>query len=155
MWIDNINMGEVLERFIKAQDLYGTYETALQEMKDGQKRSHWIWFIFPQLKGFGHSYNSRYYSIDGMEEAKAYLTHPVLGKRLKEITAVLLTHTDEDVVEMMGSHIDAIKLRSSMTLFDAVSPNDVFGEALDAFFDGRRDGRTVGKIRGNRGFDTP
>lgn len=140
-------MEEGLERFIKAQDSYNTYETALQEMKDGQKRSHWIWFVFPQLKGFGHSYNSRYYGIDDAEEAKSYLNHPVLGKRLREITTVLLTHTDEEVVTLMGSCIDAIKLRSCMTLFDTISPNDVFAQVLDAFFDGKRDGKTLAKFQ--------
>lgn len=139
-------MEEGLERFIEAQDSYGTYETALHEMKNGQKRSHWIWYIFPQLKGFGHSYNSRFYGIDDVEEAKAYLNHSVLGKRLKEITSVLLTHTDEDVVTLMGSYIDAIKLRSCMTLFDAVSPNDIFGQVLDVFYEGKRDNKTLSKI---------
>lgn len=139
-------MKEGLERFIEAQDSYGTYETALQEMKNGQKRSHWIWYIFPQLKGFGHSYNANYYGIDDVEEAKAYLNHSVLGKRLKEITSVLLTHTDEDVVTLMGSYIDAIKLRSCMTLFDAVSPNDIFGQVLDVFYEGKRDNKTLSKI---------
>lgn len=143
-------MEEGLERFVKAQDSYDTYETALQEMKAGQKRSHWIWYIFPQLKGFGHSYNSRYYGIDDVEEAKSYLNHPVLGKRLREITTVLLSHTDEDVVTLMGSYIDAIKLRSCMTLFDVISPNDIFAQVLDAFFDGKRDGKTLTKI----GIDT-
>lgn len=139
-----------LERFVKAQETYDTYDTALQEMKNGQKRSHWIWFIFPQLKGFGHSYNSSYYGIDDLEEARSYFNHPVLGNRLREITTVLLFHTDEDVVTLMGSYIDAIKLRSSMTLFDAISPNDIFAQVLDAFFDGERDGKTLTKI----GIDT-
>lgn len=139
-------MEEGLERFIEAQGSYSTYENALQEMKNGQKRSHWIWYIFPQLKGFGRSWNSEYYGINGVEEAKAYLAHPVLGKRLREITSVLLTHTDENVRTLMGSHIDAIKLRSSMTLFDAISPNDVFGQVIDAFLNGKRDGKTLDKI---------
>lgn len=139
-------MEEGLNRFIEAQDSYDTYETALQEMKDGQKRNHWIWFIFPQLKGFGHSYNSSYYGIDDLEEAKSYLDHPVLGKRLREITTVLLSHTYEDVVTLMGSYIDAIKLRSCMTLFDAISPNDMFAQVLDAFFESKRDKKTLSKI---------
>ncbi len=139
-------MNDLLDRFIEAQDAYGTYCRALQEVKAGQKRSHWIWYIFPQLKGFGHSYNSQYYGIDDIEEAKAYLGHPVLGKRLREITKVLLTHADEEAVMLMGSHIDAIKLRSSMTLFDVVSPNDVFDKVLEAFFDGRKDKRTLAKL---------
>lgn len=139
-------MEEGLERFIEAQNSYGTYETALQEMNNGQKRSHWIWYVFPQLKGFGHSYNSEYYGLDDLDEAKDYLKHPVLGKRLREITTVLLDHTDEDAVTLMGSHIDAIKLRSCMTLFDAVSPNDIFGQVLDVFYEGKRDNKTLSKI---------
>lgn len=135
-----------LERFIEAQNSYNTYKTALHEMQNGQKRSHWIWFIFPQLKGFGHSYNSHYYGIDDEEETKAYLNHPVLGKRLRKITSVLLSHKDEDIVTLMGSYIDAIKLRSSMTLFDAISPNDIFAQVLDAFFDDKRDDKTLAKI---------
>lgn len=140
-------MEEGLERFIEAQNSYGTFEAALQEMMDGQKRSHWIWYVFPQLKGFGHSYNSSYYGIDDVEEAKAYLKHPVLGKRLREITSVLLTHTDEDVVTLMGSYIDAIKLRSCMTLFDVISPNDIFAKVLYAFFESKRDDKTLAKIQ--------
>lgn len=135
-----------LERFIEAQDSYGTYEIALREMQDGQKRSHWIWYIFPQLKGFGRSENSQYYGIEGVEEAKAYLDHPILGKRLREISAVLLNYTDEDAVTLMGSYIDAKKLRSSMTLFDVLSPKDVFAKVLDTFFEGKRDRRTLAKL---------
>lgn len=135
-----------MNRFIEAQDAFGSYEIALQEMKNGQKQSHWIWYIFPQLKGFGHSYNSRYYGINDVEEAKAYLSHPMLGKRLREITTVLLSHTDEDVVTLMGSHIDAVKLRSCMTLFDAISPNDVFAQVLETFFEGKKDGKTLAKL---------
>lgn len=115
-------------------------------LKAGQKHSHWIWYIFPQQKGFGHSYNSEHYGLDGLEEAKEYLGHLVLGKRLREITTVLLDHTDEDSVTLMDSHIDAIKLRSSMTLFDAIASDDVFNQVLCVFFDGRRDNRTLAKI---------
>lgn len=143
-------MEEELNRFIEAQNAYGTYDRALQEMKTGQKCSHWIWYIFPQLKGFGYSYNSEYYGLDDVEEARTYLKHPVLGKRLRDITTVLLDHTDEDVITLMGSHIDAIKLRSCMTLFDAISPDDVFNDILYAFFDGRRDNRTLAKIGNDR-----
>lgn len=139
-------MKEELERFIEAQDTFGTYDRALKEMKAGQKRSHWIWYVFPQLKGFGYSYNSEYYGLDDINEAKAYLNHPILGKRLREITTVLLDHTDEDAETLMGSNIDAIKLRSCMTLFDAISPDDVFNEVLYAFFDGKRDNLTLAKL---------
>ena len=121
-----------LDRFLTAQG--SSYEMALREMKSGAKRSHWIWNIFPQQKGLGRSWNSEYYGLDGVEEAKAYLEHPVLGARLREISQVLLEHKDTDVRHLMGSGIDALKLKSSMTLFDSVSPHDVFEKVLAAFF---------------------
>ena len=131
-------MGEYnLERFITAQESsYAGYQTALSEMKNGRKVSHWIWYIFPQEKGLGHSYNSQFYGLDGVEEARAYLEHPVLGARLREITGVLLAHRDKNdsINEIMGSGIDVRKLRSCMKLFNQVAPNDIFQEVLDAFF---------------------
>ncbi len=136
-----------LERFVKMQEY--DYATALNEMKCGHKESHWIWYIFPQLRGFGHSINSWIYGIADIEEAKAYLEHPVLGQRLREITAAILPHQAEDVYQIMGSHVDGLKLFSSMTLFDAISPNDVFAQVLTTFFNGKRDNRTLNKIKGN------
>jgi uncharacterized protein (DUF1810 family) len=133
-----------LQRFIDAQDHY--YDTALNEMKAGKKQSHWIWFIFPQLSGLGKSYSSQQYGIEGAEEAKAYLAHPVLGTRLKEITAVVLDHSDKDINSIMGARIDAKKFKSSMTLFDAVCPNEIFAKALDTFFSGRRDSNTLKRL---------
>ena len=130
-----------LDRFVAAQS--HDYETALSEMKSGQKLNHWIWYVFPQLRGLGHSNYSWIYGLADEEEAKAYIAHPVLGHRLREITEVLLTHTDEDAQALMGSPIDAVKLRSSMTLFSAVSPNDIFQKVLDAFFAGKGDARTL------------
>lgn len=130
-----------LDRFVAAQS--HDYDAALQEMKSGQKLSHWIWYVLPQLRGLGRSNFSWIYGLADEEEAKAYLAHPVLGKRLREITNVLLTHTDKDAETLMGSPIDAVKLRSSMTLFNAVSPNDIFQKVLDAFFDGKGDARTL------------
>lgn len=134
-----------LNRFIEAQDSpHDGYETALSEMTKGEKRNHWIWWIFPQIAGLGHSGNSRFYAISGKEEAMAYLDHPVLGSRLREITAAVMSHADDRIaVELMGWEIDAMKLKSSMTLFDLVSPNDIFAEVLDAYFDGERCGRTL------------
>ena len=124
-----------LERFVTAQDTYDSYNTALQEIKSGAKRSHWIWYIFPQQKGLGHSYNSEFYGLDGEEEAKAYLNHPVLGMRLREITKALLIHKgSRTVFQLMGSRIDVLKLKSSMMLFDKVSPNDVFATVIEEFF---------------------
>ncbi len=145
----NINTGDPfnLERFVKMQEY--DYAAALNEMRRGHKESHWIWYIFPQLRGFGHSSNSWIYGIADLEEAKAYLEHPVLGQRLREITAAILPHHGEYVYQIMGSHIDGMKLFSSMTLFDAVSQNDVFAQVLTTFFNGKRDNRTLNKIKGN------
>ena len=134
-----------LQRFLDMQQ--SDYATALQEMKDGEKRSHWIWYIFPQLRGLGHSSNSWIYGLADVEEAKAYLSHPVLRARLREVTQAVLAHHGKDIVAVMGSSIDAHKLRSSMTLFDAVSPNDVFRDVLNAFYDGKEDKRSLGSIR--------
>lgn len=125
-----------LNRFCEALDF--AYELALGEMRAGHKRSHWIWYVFPQVKGLGRSYNARYYALDGVEEARQFLNDEELGGRLREITEVVLEHRDIDVEDLMNGEIDAIKLRSSMTLFDLVSPNDIFAQVLDAFFDGNR-----------------
>ena len=132
---------EGIERFLDGQR-FG-YETALAEMKRGEKRNHWIWYIFPQVKGLGHSPNAQYYGIKDLEEAKAYLQHPVLGQRLREITAEVLKHSGSDIETIMGSRIDAMKFRSSMTLFDLASPDDIFKKALATFFDGMADKRTL------------
>lgn len=125
-----------LNRFCEALDF--AYELALGEMRAGRKRSHWIWYVFLQVKGLGRSYNARYYALDGVEEARQFLNDEELGGRLREITEVVLEHRDIDVEDLMNGEIDAIKLRSSMTLFDLVSPNDIFAQVLDAFFDGNR-----------------
>lgn len=134
-----------LNRFIEAQDSpYDGYETALSEMTKGEKRNHWIWWIFPQIAGLGHSGNSRFYAISCKEEAREYLEHPVLGSRLREITEVVMSHADDRIaVELMGWEIDAMKLKSSMTLFDQVSPNGIFADVLDAYFEGERCSRTL------------
>ena len=132
-----------LERFLQAQDGFDTYNQALREMRAGRKTSHWMWFIFPQVKGLGRSDVSVRYAIRSREEAEAYLADTTLGKRLREITAVVLSHRGEDIQMIMGGRIDAMKFRSSMTLFDAVSPSDIFAEALEAFFSGKRDPRTL------------
>lgn len=124
-----------LERFVKAQ--HDTYETAFSEIRQGCKRTHWIWYIFPQLVGLGHSSNARYYGIRNRAEAEAYLNHPVLGSRLRRISERLLTVEGRTAREILGN-LDAMKVRSSMTLFDAVSPNDIFGLVLDKFYGGQR-----------------
>ena len=129
-----------LERFVKAQEL--SYEQALQEIQDGMKRSHWIWYIFPQLAVLGHSWNAKHYGISCYDEAEAYLNHPVLGERLRTITNALLVHRDKSALDILGS-IDAIKVRSCMTLFDAVSSDNLFQQVLDVFYEGNPDKKTL------------
>lgn len=129
-----------LQRFLDAQN--EDYRLALSEIRQGVKRSHWIWYIFPQIKGLGFSYNSEYYGISSLQEAKDYLNHELLGKRLIEITASLLLHRGKNIEQIMGT-IDAVKLKSSMTLFDVVQPGSVFGEVLDEFYSGERCRRTL------------
>lgn len=128
-----------ITRFIDAQDSkWDGYATALSEIKDGRKVSHWIWYIFPQLRGLGHSRMSHYYGIADRQEAEDYLNHPVLGTRLREISEALLTHTDKSAESILGS-IDALKVKSCMTLFDCISPDDIFSEVLDSFYNRKRD----------------
>ena len=110
------------------------YKIALDEIRSGKKRSHWIWFIFPQIKGLGHSHNSQYYGIQPFDEAKAFLEYSLLGTNLREITKTLLTHRNKPISSIL-SPIDAVKLQSSMTLFDFVSPNNIFSEVLQVFCD--------------------
>lgn len=133
-----------LQRFIEAQN--DSYDQALKEIRNGRKLTHWIWYIFPQMKGLGFSYNSEYYGITSLQEAKDYLENELLRKRLFEITESLLMHKGKDIESIMGD-IDALKLKSSMTLFDAVQPDDIFGEVLDEFYGGERCRRTLEKIR--------
>ena len=129
-----------IERFLKAQE--NDYETALAEIRAGRKRSHWIWYIFPQLEGLGHSMTAEYYGISGMEEAKEYLAHPVLRQRLVKISRALLELPTNDAYAVMGSP-DNLKLRSSMTLFALADPScTVFQQVLDKFFAGRMDEKT-------------
>ncbi len=143
MIMENIeNIG--LQRFIEAQN--DSYVQALKEIRNGRKLTHWIWYIFPQIKGLGFSYNSEYYGITSLQEARDYLKNELLRKRLFEITESLLMHKGKDIESIMGD-IDALKLKSSMTLFDAVQPGSVFGEVLDEFYGGERCRRTLEKIR--------
>ncbi len=138
-----------LQRFLDAQSR--DYAQALREIKDGLKQSHWIWYIFPQPKGFGHSYNSEYYGLDGMEEARAYYGHPVLRERLIEITQALLEHKDKPAVAIL-SPIDARKVKSCMTLFWLLSGNMLFKSVLNAFYEGRMD-KKVAKLFGISNLD--
>jgi len=129
----------VLERFVTAQDEGGTYERAVAELRAGRKRSHWMWFVFPQIAGLGQSPISQFFAIASLEEARDYLRHPVLGPRLKACARILAEHEDADAESVLGS-IDALKLRSSMTLFlRADSSDPLFQAVLDRYFDGRAD----------------
>ncbi len=129
-----------LERFVDAQAQM--YTTALNEIRAGKKMSHWMWFIFPQLKALGYSPTAQYYGIADIDEAKAYLAHPTLRARLIEISEALLALDNSDPYSVMG-YPDDLKLCSSMTLFEAVDPSiTVFAQVLDKFYDGERDDMT-------------
>ena len=134
-----------LDRFIDAQA--GAYETALLEIRQGAKRSHWMWFIFPQIAGLGHSAMARRYAIANRAEAEAYLAHPVLGDRLREITQALQTLPDANPERVFGA-IDAMKLRSSLTLFACTDqdPDSLFRQALDRWFAGDQDDATLKRL---------
>ncbi|SDE67850.1 DUF1810 domain-containing protein [Limimaricola pyoseonensis] len=126
-----------LERFVEAQR--ATYHEALAEIRAGRKRSHWMWFVWPQLQGLGHSPMAQRFGLDGAAEARAYLDHPVLGPRLVEISRAMLAHRDRAPEDVLGG-IDAMKLRSSATLFSTLPGADpVFAEILDAFYEGPDD----------------
>lgn len=132
-----------IQRFIKAQaQPYSGYQQALSEIQRGQKRGHWIWYIFPQMKGLGYSHMSEYYGISGLKEAQDYMEDEVLSIRLREITNALLSHKDKTSEAILG-YVDDLKVRSCMTLFDAVCPNDIFGEVLNQFYGGERCQRTL------------
>ena len=134
-------MGFDLDRFKKAQE--EDYPYALQEIKTGRKRSHWIWYIFPQLKGLGFSSMSEYYGIDGRAEAQAYIADSVLRERLVEISEALLALESNNPTQVMG-YPDDLKLKSSMTLFAEVAPDiPVFAQILEKFFAGEKDSRTL------------
>ena len=129
-----------LERFKTAQDSYDTYNTALQEIKDGYKQSHWMWYVFPQIEGLGYSSISKKYSIKSLLEAMAYFRHETLGTRLYETMKVLPVFGNAE--DIFGK-IDAMKLRSCLTLFDLVSPNDIFEEFLGNYFNKERCEKTL------------
>lgn len=130
-----------LERFVKAQEQ--TYEQALQEIRNGRKQGDWIWYIFPQVKGLGHSDMSDYYGIGSWGEAYLYPLHSVLDERLREITEALLAHEKGKHIEEIFTPHDAMKVRSSMTLFDQVCPNNVFRQVLEKYYDGEEDQLTL------------
>ena len=131
-----------LQRFLDAQG-GGSYDAALGELRAGRKRGHWIWYVLPQLRGLGASPTSQRYGIAGLGEARAYLAHPVLGERLRECAAVLAGLPGDDPVEVLGS-VDALKVRSSMTLFSRAAPGEpVFREVLERFYGGTEDPLTL------------
>ena len=133
-----------LERFVDAQ--IGVYDTALAELRAGHKRTHWMWFIFPQIEGLGHSAMAQRYAIRSGDEAAAYLAHPVLGPRLRACAAAVASHHDRGVDEIFG-HPDNLKFHSSMTLFADVAPHEaIFQTCLDQFFDGRADPATIDRL---------
>ena len=129
-----------LERFVEAQE--GVYARALAELRAGRKQSHWMWFVFPQIAGLGRSETSRRYAIGSLEEARAYLAHPVLSERLRRCTRTLLAAKAQTAEEIFGS-VDARKLQSSMTLFHRADRDDpLFREVLDRWFNGEPDPAT-------------
>ena len=136
-----------LQRFVAAQDSRGTYEQALAELRAGRKTSHWMWFVFPQIAGLGYSGMSQIYAVKSLDEARAYLAHPVLGARLRECVEAVLAHAPHRSAEDIFGDIDAMKLRSSATLFLRADPEaTVFARVLDAFFDGVADRETDSRL---------
>jgi uncharacterized protein (DUF1810 family) len=135
-----------LQRFVAAQDAGGTYQRAAAELRNGRKASHWMWFVFPQIAGLGYSPASQTYAISGLEEARAYLAHPVLGARLIECAGILAGLAGRTPEQVLGE-VDALKLRSSMTLFLHAAPGEpVFRQVLDQYFDGVPDPATEQRI---------
>jgi uncharacterized protein (DUF1810 family) len=138
--------GHDLARFTEAQDAGGTYDRALAELRAGRKASHWMWFVFPQIAGLGRSPTAQRYAITGLDEARAYLAHPVLGPRLRESAQALLGVPDRSAEEILGG-IDALKLRSSMTLFARAAPDEeLFRSVLDRFHGGEADPETERRL---------
>jgi uncharacterized protein (DUF1810 family) len=135
-----------LGRFLAAQEAGGIYERAVAELRAGRKVSHWMWFVFPQVAGLGYSPTARRYAISSLEEARAYLAHPVLGGRLTECAAILNGLSGRTAERVFGE-IDALKLRSSMTLFMLAAPGEaVFGDVLERYFDGVQDEATRERV---------
>jgi len=138
---------EGLERFVQAQDAGGAFDRAVAELRQGRKVSHWMWFVFPQLAGLGHSARAKRYAIRSLAEAQAYLQHPVLGPRLRECAALLAARHARSAQQILGD-VDALKLRSSMTLFARAAPDEpVFIEVLNEFYDGMPDEATDLRLR--------
>jgi uncharacterized protein (DUF1810 family) len=131
-----------LERFLDAQ-ANGVYDRAVEELRNGRKRSHWMWFVFPQVAGLGRSSTAQHFAVSDLEEARAYLQQPVLGARLRQSATALLELPDTDPVAVLGP-VDAVKLRSSMTLFARAAPEEeIFQRVLDRYFGGSPDEATI------------
>jgi uncharacterized protein (DUF1810 family) len=140
-------VADPLQRFVDAQD--GLFETALEELRAGRKQSHWMWFVFPQLAGLGHSPTAQYYAIASLDEARAYLAHPLLGPRLRQSVEAILPWAGTRTPEQIFGPVDAMKVRSSLTLFDMAAPLGLFDRALDAFFASEPDQRTLALLSAN------
>ncbi|HET6760324.1 MAG TPA: DUF1810 domain-containing protein [Propionibacteriaceae bacterium] len=126
-----------LERFVQAQDSGGTYQQAVTELRSGRKTTHWMWFIFPQIAGLGRSAMAQAYAISDLAEAQAYLAHPILGPRLIECAEIVAAQQGRSAEQIFGG-IDAIKLRSSMTLFAHAAPDQtIFQQVIDQYYDGQ------------------
>jgi uncharacterized protein (DUF1810 family) len=135
-----------LQRFVTAQDAGGTYQRAVAELRAGRKASHWMWFVFPQIAGLGYSPTARAYAITSLDEARAYLAHPVLGPRLAECAGILAGLRGRTAEQIFGE-VDAMKLGSSMTLFARAAPSEpVFRQILDQYFGGVPDSATEQRI---------
>lgn len=132
-----------VERFVKAHA--SMYPIALSEIKNGKKVSHWMWYIFPQLRGLGSSYSSNYYGLKGISEARLYMANPVLRTHMIEIITELLRLPTNDAVQIFGT-LDAMKFRSSLTLFNLAFPDGIFAHALDKFFNGQQDQSTIAML---------
>ncbi|MEV4517659.1 DUF1810 domain-containing protein [Dactylosporangium sp. NPDC049525] len=133
-----------LARFVTAQE--DIYDDAIDELRRGRKRSHWMWFVFPQVAGLGSSYAAQRFAISSLDEARAYLQHPVLGPRLHECAEAMLGNTEATARQVLGD-IDAMKLRSSMTLFQLAAPQElVFARVIDRFFEGAPDAETIRRV---------
>lgn len=138
-----------LERFVVAQD--ETYPQVLRELRAGRKESHWMWFVFPQIAGLGRSATARYYAIGDLAEARAYLAHPVLGPRLVDCARIVVAWTGRRSARWIFGDVDAVKLRSSTTLFEVAEGDPVFGAILDAHYEGVRDTATLALLAATSG----
>ena len=133
-----------LERFVEAQKR--DYKIALEEVRNGKKETHWIWYVFPQMFGLGRSCYANLYGIKSKEEAKEYLKHKILGKRLREVTRALLVHEGKSAEDIFVFP-DTMKVKSSMTLFDCISPDDIFAQVLEKFYGGKRCNLTLEMLK--------